>query len=89
MMSLWDALRMNMMISYQELVRTFLSLLLLLEYRDSIQRLARGEEPRVSTPGKPSCKVRLPVRWMIIVDFPLTLTSRIHNPTSALFSLLW
>ncbi|RWT76505.1 hypothetical protein DN595_17245 [Enterobacter cloacae] len=27
MMSLWDALRMNMMISYQELVRTFLSYL--------------------------------------------------------------
>ncbi|WP_222609790.1 hypothetical protein, partial [Klebsiella pneumoniae] len=27
MMSLWDALRMNMMISYQELVRTFLSAL--------------------------------------------------------------
>ncbi|SYH17265.1 Uncharacterised protein [Klebsiella pneumoniae] len=26
MMSLWDALRMNMMISYQELVRTFHSL---------------------------------------------------------------
>ncbi|MDR8439175.1 hypothetical protein FPK61_22845, partial [Acinetobacter baumannii] len=26
-MSLWDALRMNMMISYQELVRTFLSTL--------------------------------------------------------------
>ena len=25
MMSLWDVLRMNMMISYQELVRTFLS----------------------------------------------------------------
>ncbi|MCH6210295.1 hypothetical protein MMU48_19200 [Escherichia coli] len=25
MMSLWDALRMNMMISYQELVRTFRS----------------------------------------------------------------
>nr|URH11382.1 hypothetical protein [Klebsiella pneumoniae] len=24
-MSLWDALRMNMMISYQELVRTFLN----------------------------------------------------------------
>ncbi len=23
MMSLWDALRMNMMISYQELIRTF------------------------------------------------------------------
>ncbi len=30
MMSLWDALRMNMMISYQELVRTFLSLLILI-----------------------------------------------------------
>ncbi len=28
MMSLWDALRMNMMISYQELVRTFLNSLL-------------------------------------------------------------
>jgi len=28
MMSLWDALRMNMMISYQELVRTFLKKLL-------------------------------------------------------------
>ncbi|UZX07438.1 hypothetical protein HeN100_09700 [Escherichia coli] len=30
MMSLWDALRMNMMISYQELVRTFLSIRTLL-----------------------------------------------------------
>ncbi len=32
MMSLWDALRMNMMISYQELVRTFLSFLLFYFY---------------------------------------------------------
>ncbi len=32
MMSLWDALRMNMMISYQELVRTFLSIIFLLDY---------------------------------------------------------
>ena len=32
MMSLWDALRMNMMISYQELVRTFLSFLVILHY---------------------------------------------------------
>ncbi|MBL2092129.1 hypothetical protein ELF06_28490 [Klebsiella pneumoniae] len=31
MMSLWDALRMNMMISYQELVRTFLSVIGLME----------------------------------------------------------
>ncbi len=30
MMSLWDALRMNMMISYQELVRTFPSGMLML-----------------------------------------------------------
>ncbi|CAM8565530.1 hypothetical protein ESCOMMO153M_20700 [Escherichia coli] len=29
MMSLWDALRMNMMISYQELVRTFLRFMVL------------------------------------------------------------
>ncbi len=29
MMSLWDALRMNMMISYQELVRTFPRLILI------------------------------------------------------------
>jgi len=28
MMSIWDALRMNMMISYQELVRTFLNKIL-------------------------------------------------------------
>ncbi len=32
MMSLWDALRMNMMISYQELVRTFPKLFSKLEY---------------------------------------------------------
>ncbi|WP_227640391.1 hypothetical protein, partial [Klebsiella pneumoniae] len=32
MMSLWDALRMNMMISYQELVRTFLSVAILLPW---------------------------------------------------------
>ncbi|SXL78580.1 Uncharacterised protein [Klebsiella pneumoniae] len=29
MMSLWDALRMNMMISYQELVRTFLGVMII------------------------------------------------------------
>ncbi len=34
MMSLWDALRMNMMISYQELVRTFLKLLLNKRFND-------------------------------------------------------
>ncbi len=46
MMSLWDALRMNMMISYQELVRTF---------PNSYQELnfkARMESPsKDATPG--------------------------------------
>ena len=35
MMSLWDALRMNMMISYQELVRTFLNLPLMSTLRNA------------------------------------------------------
>ncbi|ROE76902.1 hypothetical protein C4Y86_025295, partial [Klebsiella pneumoniae subsp. pneumoniae] len=35
MMSLWDALRMNMMISYQELVRTFPNWPCCSEYRNS------------------------------------------------------
>ena len=40
-MSLWDALRMNMMISYQELVRTFLTL------ARHIQRIITSFEPRL------------------------------------------
>ncbi|CTV90796.1 ydjO [Escherichia coli] len=36
MMSLWDALRMNMMISYQELVRTFLIISLWLQIKHII-----------------------------------------------------
>ncbi len=36
MMSLWDALRMNMMISYQELVRTFLRLILIINNNDHV-----------------------------------------------------
>ena len=39
MMSLWDALRMNMMISYQELVRTFPNSILVTEYRNSGTRM--------------------------------------------------
>ncbi len=35
MMSLWDALRMNMMISYQELVRTFPSIKTITNLSDS------------------------------------------------------
>ena len=39
MMSLWDALRMNMMISYQELVRTFLKQVILFEIMEKALRL--------------------------------------------------
>ncbi len=35
MMSLWDALRMNMMISYQELVRTFLKFTFIESYPEN------------------------------------------------------
>ncbi|EJJ38566.1 hypothetical protein NUBL21982_43740 [Klebsiella pneumoniae] len=38
MMSLWDALRMNMMISYQELVRTFPSVLSVGQYRIKLKK---------------------------------------------------
>ncbi len=44
MMSLWDALRMNMMISYQELVRTFLSKLIIF---DSDRINAQTERTRI------------------------------------------
>ncbi|MDZ5675926.1 hypothetical protein UJY56_16115, partial [Klebsiella pneumoniae] len=40
MMSLWDALRMNMMISYQELVRTF-------PERFSISVVMRSEDEKI------------------------------------------
>ncbi|TKG74661.1 hypothetical protein DV513_25180 [Salmonella enterica subsp. enterica serovar Alachua] len=42
MMSLWDALRMNMMISYQELVRTFLSDMRFLLTRRYDEEYVRG-----------------------------------------------
>ena len=55
MMSLWDALRMNMMISYQELVRTFLSeeevsyyKKLLISQEGSIKKGAPGDAPVVA-----------------------------------------
>ncbi len=44
MMSLWDALRMNMMISYQELVRTFLRLPLPDSFADGSQRSNGGAD---------------------------------------------
>ncbi|VFZ93016.1 thymidine kinase [Klebsiella quasipneumoniae] len=53
MMSLWDALRMNMMISYQELVRTFPSMVLRLDqegrpYNEGEQVVIGGNERYVS-----------------------------------------
>ncbi|MUC36711.1 hypothetical protein GNF17_25275 [Klebsiella pneumoniae] len=39
MMSLWDALRMNMMISYQELVRTFPKCLPAIQYKELTQKI--------------------------------------------------
>ena len=41
MMSLWDALRMNMMISYQELVRTFPNTLIDATLYDKLDKLCK------------------------------------------------
>ncbi|WP_460883057.1 hypothetical protein, partial [Pseudaeromonas pectinilytica] len=43
MMSLWDALRMNMMISYQELVRTFPKAHLLIKKEPFLKMLGENE----------------------------------------------
>ncbi len=52
MMSLWDALRMNMMISYQELVRTFPNPDAWLKQPENISKLARlSGVPEGDVPG--------------------------------------
>ncbi len=43
MMSLWDALRMNMMISYQELVRTFHSFAIKLVMKTELRRTIHAD----------------------------------------------
>ncbi len=48
MMSLWDALRMNMMISYQELVRTFPNSLI------SFNKTVNGKENNDSHKKQPT-----------------------------------
>ncbi len=55
MMSLWDALRMNMMISYQELVRTFLDIVILL-----IHSIIAEQKPRnkVADPARSIFPIR-------------------------------
>ncbi|CAM6605578.1 Spy/CpxP family protein refolding chaperone [Escherichia coli] len=46
MMSLWDALRMNMMISYQELVRTFPNMLAHMETQNKIYNILTPEQKK-------------------------------------------
>ncbi|OJP39211.1 hypothetical protein BK340_25950 [Escherichia coli] len=50
MMSLWDALRMNMMISYQELVRTFLSNIIIVHKHQIFARGVSRSQIPCSTP---------------------------------------
>ena len=45
-MSLWDALRMNMMISYQELVRTFPNMLAHMETQNKIYNILTPEQKK-------------------------------------------
>ncbi len=45
MMSLWDALRMNMMISYQELVRTFPNIATLMPNNLVLKQFHKITEP--------------------------------------------
>jgi hypothetical protein len=47
MMSLWDALRMNMMISYQELVRTFPRLIHILPDNESIDLILFADHEKI------------------------------------------
>ncbi|RWT36378.1 hypothetical protein DN464_25515 [Enterobacter cloacae] len=51
MMSLWDALRMNMMISYQELVRTFLNSWRIKECPVQIEAQVCGISPLTGSQG--------------------------------------
>ncbi len=57
MMSLWDALRMNMMISYQELVRTFPS-------SSGQDLMASGNNTVKATFGKDSSIVK----WVVLAE---------------------
>ncbi|SQK22613.1 ydjO [Escherichia coli] len=59
MMSLWDALRMNMMISYQELVRTFLSKTII---NHSSRRLWERHQWLLTMPEFPVAKIPHPQR---------------------------
>ncbi len=55
MMSLWDALRMNMMISYQELVRTFPWFLVF----ESCNLLGKKNQPDTKFPSRQYCIIAI------------------------------
>ena len=63
MMSLWDALRMNMMISYQELVRTFLSV--------NPWRLTLPSYVHLAVASLPSISNVIRINILFINTFPL------------------
>ncbi|QHU70945.1 hypothetical protein FBF54_27270 (plasmid) [Klebsiella pneumoniae] len=59
MMSLWDALRMNMMISYQELVRTFPS------FRSSLKA---APTPRPTRPLSEADVAKISLRSLRVIS---------------------
>ncbi|OSP62338.1 hypothetical protein B9T51_18510 [Klebsiella pneumoniae] len=69
MMSLWDALRMNMMISYQELVRTFLKhhCLLLTSYRSAIAVYDAYVGRRVDEPSRDRRMIRPDINSLVLL----------------------
>ncbi|OON52049.1 hypothetical protein BU230_16515 [Klebsiella pneumoniae] len=70
MMSLWDALRMNMMISYQELVRTFLNCL----YGEKKVNLLPGGISALHHASKPSRRNYQKVTFLEELLFPVVLS---------------
>lgn len=63
-MSLWDALRMNMMISYQELVRTFPNS----SFQSEIPKARINLKLDLHTGGA-SKKTELPLKLLVAGDF--------------------
>ncbi|MCJ8392364.1 hypothetical protein, partial [Escherichia coli] len=72
MMSLWDALRMNMMISYQELVRTFLS-----ETSYVLHTLSLCDIQKIKHPLRAQCSPRhaCPLKRSLLMQ--------VHEPAQA------
>ncbi len=68
MMSLWDALRMNMMISYQELVRTFLKSNSPEELADKLAFLLSNPKARVEMGIKGRKRIQDKFSSVMIID---------------------